>query len=182
MQNKKLKAFGLIFLLVAWGADYFLLSKAKENLKKIDFAVINSGITDNNSELNFIKYVSQGRDDPKLLSLSYRNKLEGITATTLLLEKSGIQPDNPDENIMDEVNKLLQFINEAYRNGISLEPKDINRNIRHEIVLVENKMHRYLVKCLKESKNKYKNWDIIFISMYAIGSLLLIIGEFKGKI
>ncbi|MDD5155084.1 MAG: hypothetical protein PHF11_01185 [Candidatus Omnitrophica bacterium] len=158
-----------------------MLSKAKENLSKIDFAVINSKVIDNNSELNFIKYVSQGRNDTKLLNLSCRNKLEGIAATTLLLKKSGIQPDSPDENIMDEANKLLKFVNEAYQNGISLEPKDINRNLRHEIILIEEQMHRYLVKCLKGSKDKYKSWDIIFISMYALGSLLLIIGQFKQR-
>jgi len=99
----------LIFLLVAWGADYFLLSKAKENLKKIEFAVINSGIVNNSSKLNFIKYIEQERNSPKLLSLSCRDKLEGIAATTLLLQKSGIQPDIADKNILGEINTLLEL-------------------------------------------------------------------------
>jgi len=178
MKTKQIRIFGLILLLVAWGADYFLLSKSKENLKKIDFAVINSGITNNNSELQFIKYISQQRSDPKLLSLTYRNKLEGIIATTLLLRKSGIEPD---ENVLVQANELLNFVNYAYKNKTSLEPKDIKRNLRHEIVEIEKKSQRYLVKALKESKNRYKTWDIIFIFMYAIGSALLIIGEFKKK-
>ena len=181
MKNKKWEIWGLIFLLVAWGADYFLLSKAKENLKKIEFAVINSGIVDNSSKLNFIKYFGQERRDPKLLSLSYRDKLEGIAATTLLLQKSGIQPDIADKNILGEINTLLEFVNSSYKNGTSLEPKDIKRNIRHEIFLFENRVNEYLVKCLQQSNDKYKIWDFIFIGMYIIGTILLIIGKIKEK-
>ncbi len=168
-------------LLIAWGADYFILSKAKENLKKIEFAVVNSGIVDNSSKLNFIKYIEQERIEPKLLSLSYRDKLEGIAATTLLLKQSGIKPDSIDSNLLNEINALLRFVNTAYDNGSSLEPKDIQRDIRHEIVVLENRVHKYLTKCLKQSKDKYKIWDIVFVAMYSIGTIFLIIGETKEK-
>lgn len=179
VKPNQIKAVGLIFLLFSWGADYFLLSKAKENFKNIEFAVINSGITENNSELQFLKYINQERNDPRLLSLSYRNKLQGIIATTLLLKKSGIAPD---EDFSNQANELLIFVNNAYKNQASLEPKDSQRNILHEIVEIEKKMQKYLVACLTTSRDKYKNWDIAFIGMYALGSLLLIMGEFKEKL
>lgn len=180
MENRidnKIKAIGLIFLLLAWGADYFWIAKEKGNLESIEFAVINDGIVHGQSDLNFIKYILQDRAEPKLLALSYRNQLEGAAATALLLKKSGIEPDQSDGDVLRDANSLLAFVNNAYENGLSLEPRDVQRNIRLEVVNVEKRVQRYLTKCLVESKNKYQYWDNIFIWIYLIGSILLILGE-----
>ena len=174
-----IKVVALAFLLIAWGADYFWRSAAEQNLKKIEFITLGHQLTNNNSELQFIKYIVQDRMDSKLLALDYRGRLEAIQATFALLKETSIKPD---KNIQQEAQSLWQFVNNAYKKGDSLEPGKIKRNIRHEIVELERKLQRFTLESLISARKRLKIWHKVFVAMYIIGSILLIASECNRSI
>lgn len=168
-----LKVIGLFLLLSSWGAENFWKRDAEEKLNQMEFITINSGIVSNSGNLEFLKYVVQNREDPKGLALSYRTQLESVVATATLLKRSG--GFVPDEFI-GRTKNLLNLVNEAYINGTSLEPKDINKNIRHEIVALEREGQGYFASFLITSRGWLKFASAAFVWMYILGSLLIICG------
>ncbi len=169
-----MSALGLAILLIAWGADYFWRSRAQDDLKTIEFITINSGIVENNSELHFIKYLAQDRKDPKLLSLDYRNRLQSLQATCALLGKSGVVIEG---SLQNNIQELYSEVCDAYEKGISLEPRDIGKNIRSDIVNYTTQVQLKTQKHILKSAGRLKIWSRIFAVLYAIGSIIIIINE-----
>ncbi len=173
---ENLDTIGLALLLVAWGADYFWRSKASENLKSLEYIILNQGVTDNRADLQFLKYLMSGRNEPKFLAKYHKISLEGLIGTSGILKRLSVKVE---ENVYSlDIIELYEFVRNKDAKNESLDPNDIQRDVQDEIAEHRSILQKAVLLHLERSTGRLKWWGRIFAGFYVVGTSLLIIGGY----